>query len=106
MSAESNDTLEDLAQSADLVIVGTVQTVEQGREWVAIPAYIDDPLLSDQAYARFATVTLAVQQIVGPVRTPLPDRSSVKLEAYLPRPGTLSILQDIRSCRGNARCSS
>ncbi len=94
MAAESYDTLEDLAKSADLVVVGTILSVERGREWVAIPEYVDDAALSGQAYARFATVTITIQQIVGPVRAPLPDPSLVKLEAYLPSPGALSILKD------------
>jgi hypothetical protein len=94
MAAESYDSLEDLAQNADLVVVGTILSVDRGREWVAIPAYVDDPFLSDEAFARFATLTIAVQQIIGPVRTPLPDPSSVKLEAYLPRPGTMALLRE------------
>lgn len=94
MSAESYDSLETLAESADLVVVATVETVERGREWVAIPEYVDDPVLSDGAIARFATVTLSIEQIVGPVRTPLADRSSVRLEAFLARADTLEIIQD------------
>lgn len=93
MAAESFDTLDDLARSADLVIVGRVNDVQPGREWVAIPEYVDDPVFSEVAYARFATVTIDIEQIIGRVLSPLPDRSVVKLEVFLSRPDTLTIVQ-------------
>jgi hypothetical protein len=43
MSAEHYDSLADLSQSADLVVVGRVEEVRPGREWVAMPELLDDP---------------------------------------------------------------
>ena len=94
MSAEHYESLEDQARSADLVVVGKVQSIEAGREWVAVPELVDDPLYGEYAIARFATVKISIETIVGPVRSPLPDHSVVDLEVFLPTADSLATLRE------------
>lgn len=84
MAAENYDSLAELSRSADLVVIGRIEKVAKGREWIGIPEYVDDPVHGESAWIRFATVTIAIEDVIGPIRTPLPDRSEVQLEVFLP----------------------
>lgn len=70
MAAEEFGSLEESARSADLVVVGRIGEVTKGREWVANPAYVDNPALADVAYARFATAWIEPEAILGTPHVP------------------------------------
>ncbi len=80
MDAELFGSLEESARSADLVVVGRITEVTEGREWVANPAYLDIPEAADVAYARFATAWIEPEAILGTPRVPVrPGRIPLEL---------------------------
>jgi hypothetical protein len=93
MAAEDYQSLEAISKSADLVVIGQVAKVSPGREWVANPSYVNDPVMKEFALARFATITITIERIIGPVNSPLPDKKNLSLEAFLPYPDAFKDLE-------------
>ncbi|HEX5015343.1 MAG TPA: hypothetical protein VFV72_14430 [Candidatus Limnocylindrales bacterium] len=73
--AEHYDSIGQLAQSADLVVVGRIDSIERGREWVAVEPELVD-VAGDFAYARFALATISVDRVLGGAT----DRATVPVE--------------------------
>jgi len=90
MPAEDYTSFAEMVKSADAVVVGQIVNVTKGREWVADAALIGDPNVGDRAMARFAKVTIEIEQIVGRSRYPLGKQ--VDMEVYLPREEDLPLL--------------
>lgn len=93
MSAESYGSLAELALASDAVVTGRIREVAPGREWRANEDEWLDPELADPVMARFATVIIEIEEIIG---TPNVDLSSgaVELEIFLPQDG---LLPDLRA---------
>jgi hypothetical protein len=91
MAAEDYATFAEMVKSADAVIVGQIVSVTKGRESVADAALIGDPDVGDRAMARFAKVTIEIEQIIGGSLYPL--GRLIDMEVYLPREDTLPLLE-------------
>jgi hypothetical protein len=91
MAAESYSSLTDMEQSADAVVVGRIVDVREGRQWVANASEVDDLVFGEMAIARFANVTISVEEIIG--GTLLPIGETVSLEIFLPEDGLIPSLQ-------------
>lgn len=92
MAAEEYVDPAHMAREADLVVVGRVESATMGREWVAAPELLDDPFGQERAYARFATVMIRVEQVLGPTAFPV-RKDLVPVEVFLHRPEVLDELR-------------
>lgn len=90
MAAEEYADLTDLAKGADLVVVGRIADIERGRELVAAPDFIDDPVVGDIAYARFAVAKIEVERSLT---KGLQVRSAVEVEILIRTWDQVSALQ-------------
>lgn len=61
-AAEEYASVAELANGADLVVVGRIAGIERGRELVAAPEFVNDPVVGDIALVRFALATIEVEQ--------------------------------------------
>lgn len=93
MATESYDSLAAMALSSEAVIVGRIGEIAPGREWRANEAEWLDPDLADPLMARFATVTIEIEQVIGTVSADA-SAGTVELEIFLPRDG---LLQELRA---------
>jgi hypothetical protein len=92
MSAEEFSSLREMALSADLVVIGKFSDVKKGREWVANPAYVNDPVFKEAAMARFADAPIAIEEVIGVPRVPFAG-PAVPLELFLPGPDLVEKLK-------------
>ena len=93
MSAELYGSLDDMALSADTVIVGRIVEVTAGRAWDAerdegANGRAGDP---PTPMARFAEATIEIEQVIGGSTYDL--GSGIRLEIFLPRDGMVPELQ-------------
>lgn len=63
-AAEEYSTLGDLANEADMVVVGRISEIERGRELVAAPEFVGDPVVDDLAFVRFALARIEVERVL------------------------------------------
>lgn len=61
-AAEEYASVAELANEADLVVVGRIAGIERGRELVAAPEFVNDPVVGDIALVRFALATIEVER--------------------------------------------
>ena len=92
MAAESFTDLGVMAKSADAVVVGRIVEIAKGREWVANPNEVDDPVFGESALARFATATILIEEVIG--KTTYPVRDRIALEIFLPQDKLVPHLED------------
>jgi hypothetical protein len=95
MAAESYETPREMAAEADLVVVGKIEKVENGREWVANPDLLKDPIGVERAYARFALLTVRVEEVLGQSSFE-PSDGTVPVEVYLNTGEVLDQLLDLK----------
>ncbi len=70
MSAETYESLDDIALGADAIIVGRIQSVQQGRDWDAERDESPKPVVAVPGEpvtprARFAEVIIVIEQTIG-----------------------------------------
>lgn len=92
MAAESYDTLTQMTLASDAIVVGRISAIAPGREWKANEDEWLDPEAADALLARFATVTLEIQDVIGGA---VADASAgtVELEIFLPHDGLVPQLE-------------
>ncbi len=91
LAAEHYESLAVMAKSSDAVVLGRMTAVEAGRQWTANAHRPDDPLFGETAIARFATVTIEVERIIGEPAYPVDG--TIDLEVFLPVDGLIPRLE-------------
>jgi len=92
MAAESYDSLTTMALASDAIVVGRIGAVAPGREWKANEAEWAEPQPADALMARFATVTIEIEQVIG-TATADASAGTVQLEIFLPHDGLVPELR-------------
>lgn len=72
-AAEEYGSVTELANGADLTVVGRISGIERGRELIAAPDFVKDPVVGDIALVRFALATIEVERTLtkGVVADPI-----------------------------------